>query len=47
LRREKTSVSQEDYLKAVSEMREENQVPIRARLAEELEGTPPAVTSRI
>jgi hypothetical protein len=28
-------------------MREENQVPIRARLAEELDGTPPAVTSRI
>jgi len=36
LRREKTSVSQEDYLKAIWEMLEEDQTPISARLAEEL-----------
>jgi DtxR family transcriptional regulator, Mn-dependent transcriptional regulator len=47
LRREKTSVSQEDYLKAIWEMREENQVPISARLAEELDVTPPAVTAAV
>ena len=45
MRREKTSVSQEDYLKAVWEMLEENQTPIAARLAEELNVTPPAITA--
>jgi len=40
VRREQTSVSQEDYLKALWEMLEENQVPISARLAEELNVTP-------
>jgi DtxR family transcriptional regulator, Mn-dependent transcriptional regulator len=47
LRREKTSVSQEDYLKTIWEMLEENQVPISARLAEELDVTPPAVTAAL
>jgi DtxR family Mn-dependent transcriptional regulator len=47
LRREKTSVSQEDYLKAIWEMLEENQTPISARLAEELQVTPPAVTAAL
>jgi len=47
LRRDKTSVSQEDYLKAIWEMREENQLPISARLAEELDVTPPAVTAAV
>jgi DtxR family Mn-dependent transcriptional regulator len=47
LRRETTSVSQEDYLKAIWEMEEEDQVPISARLAEELEVTPPAVTAAL
>jgi DtxR family Mn-dependent transcriptional regulator len=47
LRREKGSVSQEDYLKAIWEMLEENQTPISARLAEELEVTPPAVTAAL
>jgi len=47
LRREKTSVSQEDYLKAIWEMLEENQTPISARLAEELRVTPPAVTAAL
>jgi DtxR family transcriptional regulator, Mn-dependent transcriptional regulator len=47
LRREKTSVSQEDYLKAIWEMREEDQVPISARLAEQLDVTPPAVTAAV
>jgi DtxR family transcriptional regulator, Mn-dependent transcriptional regulator len=47
LRRDKTSVSQEDYLKAIWEMLEENQVPISARLAEELDVTPPAVTAAV
>jgi len=47
LRREKTSVSQEDYLKAIWEMLEGDQVPISARLAEELEVTPPAVTAAL
>ncbi len=45
--RTKTSVSQEDYLKAIWEMLEENQEPISARLAEALEVTPPAVTAAI
>jgi DtxR family transcriptional regulator, Mn-dependent transcriptional regulator len=47
LPRNNTSVSREDYLKAIWEMLEENQVPISARLAEELEVTPPAVTAAL
>ena len=47
MRREKTSVSQEDYLKAIWEMLEEDQIPISARLAEELKVTPPAVTAAL
>ncbi len=47
MRREKTSVSQEDYLKAIWEMLEENHTPISARLAEELGVTPPAVTAAL
>ena len=47
MKREKTSVSQEDYLKAIWEMLESEQVPISARLAEELEVTPPAVTAAL
>ena len=47
MRRDKTSVSQEDYLKAVWEMLQEDQTPISARLAEELNVTPPAVTAAL
>ena len=47
MRRDKTSVSQEDYLKAIWEMLEEDQTPISARLAEELDVTPPAVTAAL
>jgi DtxR family Mn-dependent transcriptional regulator len=47
LHRDKTSVSQEDYLKAIWEMLEEQQTPISARLAEELGVTPPAVTAAV
>ena len=47
MHRDKTSVSQEDYLKAIWEMLEENHTPISARLAEELEVTPPAVTAAL
>jgi DtxR family transcriptional regulator, Mn-dependent transcriptional regulator len=47
LRRNRTSVSQEDYLKAIWEMLEESQTPISARLAEQLEVTPPAVTAAL
>jgi len=47
LRREKTSVSQEDYLKAIWEIVQEEQVPISARLAEDLGVTPPAVTAAL
>jgi DtxR family Mn-dependent transcriptional regulator len=47
LRREKTSVSREDYLKAIWEIVQEGQVPISARLAEELGVTPPAVTAAL
>src|SRR5437867_5127632 len=43
----KTSVSQEDYLKAIWELLEEGQPPISARLAEELGVTPPAVTAAL
>src|SRR5579862_4488295 len=47
MRREKTSVSQEDYLKSIWEMLEEDHTPISARLAEELGVTPPAVTAAL
>lgn len=47
MRRDKTSVSQEDYLKAIWEMLEENQPAISARLAEELDVTPPAVNAAL
>lgn len=47
MRREKTSVSQEDYLKAVWELVQEEQAPISARLAEDLGVTPPAVTAAL
>jgi Mn-dependent DtxR family transcriptional regulator len=47
MRREKTSVSQEDYLKAIWEIVQEEQVPISARLAEDLGVTPPAVTAAL
>ena len=47
MQRDKTSVSQEDYLKAIWEMLEENHTPISARLAEELNVTPPAVTAAL
>ena len=43
----KTSVSQEDYLKAIWEHLEEGHPPISARLAEELGVTPPAVTAAL
>jgi DtxR family Mn-dependent transcriptional regulator len=45
--REKTSMSREDYLKAIWEMVQEGQEPISARLAEELGVTPPAVTAAL
>ena len=47
MRREHTSVSQEDYLKAIWETVQEDQEPISARLAEELGVTPPAVTAAL
>ena len=47
MRREKTSVSQEDYLKAIWELVQEEQSPISARLAEDLGVTPPAVTAAL
>ena len=47
MRREKTTVSQEDYLKAIWEIVQEEQVPISARLAEDLGVTPPAVTNAL
>jgi DtxR family Mn-dependent transcriptional regulator len=47
VRREKTSVSQEDYLKAIWEIVQEEQVPISARLAEDLSVTPTAVTAAL
>ena len=47
MKRSKTSVSQEDYLKAIWEMLESEQTPISARLAEELGVTPPAVTAAL
>ena len=45
--REKSSVSREDYLKAIWEILQEEQEPISARLAEELGVTPPAVTAAL
>jgi DtxR family Mn-dependent transcriptional regulator len=45
--REKASVSREDYLKAIWEFAQEEQEPISARLAEDLEVTPPAVTAAL
>jgi Mn-dependent DtxR family transcriptional regulator len=47
MRREKTSVSQEDYLKAIWELVQEEQTPIAARLAEDLAVTPPAVAAAL
>jgi DtxR family Mn-dependent transcriptional regulator len=47
LPRETTSVSREDYLKAIWEFVQDEQVPISARLAEELGVTPPAVTAAL
>jgi DtxR family Mn-dependent transcriptional regulator len=47
MRRETTSVSQEDYLKAIWELVQEEQAPISARLAEDLSVTPPAVTAAV
>jgi len=47
LKRRQTSVSQEDYLKAIWEMLESEQTPISARLAEELGVTPPAITAAL
>lgn len=46
-RRDHTTVSQEDYLKAIRKMEQEEQVPISARLSEELAVTPPAVTAAL
>lgn len=45
--REKTSVSREDYLKAIWGFIQEGQTPIAARLAEELDVTPPAVAAAL
>ncbi len=47
MRRETTTVSQEDYLKAIWELVQEEQPPIGARLAEDLGVTPPAVTAAL
>ena len=47
MRRGTTSVSQEDYLKAIWEIVQEGQAPISARLAEDLGVTPPAVTAAL
>ena len=47
MRREETSVSREDYLKAIWEIVQEEQTPISARLAEDLSVTPPAVTAAL
>jgi Mn-dependent DtxR family transcriptional regulator len=47
VKREKTSVSQEDYLKQIWEIVQEEQTPISARLAEDLGVTPPAVTAAL
>jgi DtxR family transcriptional regulator, iron-dependent repressor len=45
--REKSSVSREDYLKAIWETIQEGQAPISARLAKDLAVTPPAVTAAL
>jgi DtxR family Mn-dependent transcriptional regulator len=47
VRRQQTSVSQEDYLKAIWETVQEGESPISARLAEDLGVTPPAVTAAL
>jgi DtxR family Mn-dependent transcriptional regulator len=47
LPRNTTSVSREDYLKAIWELIQDEQAPISARLAEELGVTPPAVTAAL
>src|ERR1700690_4299091 len=47
MRRETTSVSQEDYLKAIWELVQEEQAPISARLDEDLGVPPPAVTAAL
>jgi Mn-dependent DtxR family transcriptional regulator len=48
LLRQRTSVSQEDYLKAIWDIVEEGQeLPISARLAEDLQVTPPAVAAAL
>src|SRR6202047_4762909 len=47
MRRDKTSVSQEDYLKSIWEMLEEAQTPISARLAADLRVSPPAGTAAL
>jgi DtxR family transcriptional regulator, Mn-dependent transcriptional regulator len=47
MRRESTSISQEDYLKAIWEIVQEEQSPISAWLAEDLGVTPPAVTAAL
>ena len=47
MRRITTSVSQEDYLKAIWQLVQEEQVPISARLAEDLGVTPPAVAAAL
>jgi DtxR family Mn-dependent transcriptional regulator len=47
LPRDITSVSREDYLKAIWEFVQDEQPPISARLAEELGVTPPAVTAAL
>jgi len=46
-RARETSVSQEDYLKAIYNMQVELQDPISARLSEALGVTPPAVTTAL
>lgn len=43
----RATVSQEDYLKAIRKMQQEELVPISARLSEELGVTPPAVTAAL
>jgi len=48
LHRQRTSVSQEDYLKAIwNIVEEEETAPISARLAEDLQVTPPAVAAAL
>ena len=43
----RSSVSREDYLKAIREMQQEGLAPISARLSEMLRVTPPAVTAAL